>query len=241
MADKQVFKARLLRQSVRASKQAMAFSAADNYGVGIRAAIYLQWYGIILTSIAKRPGKLDALWEMGWVFRLLNAATASSLALAAVIQGANATAGFTAVDAYLLLFLASGALLFLVPVYAWRVVTGCSVRWDPALLLDCPEGWALMDLGTTLFHVLVVVCQIWFWLAGVHGLPLGYQGQAFLFGNLSLDNAGVIGSNAALYIVLLTACVASFLYRTFGSDRTKRKRHRWQRRRQRYATHHAKH
>jgi hypothetical protein len=214
----------------------MSFVASDTYGAGIRAAIYLQWYGIVFTYTRRRTRRRwwTDIRGAHWLFRILNAACASSLAVGAVVQGANAAADFMAVDAYLMLLLASGVILFHVPVYALRAATRCRTRWDPSLA-TWPPTPALLDLAYTLCLVLVIVCQIWFWLAGLNELPVGYAEQAFELSPVPLGDTVVVVSNVVLYFALLITCIGTFCFRYFAGKRYERQQKKWHIRRKRYS------
>ena len=94
----------------------------DMYGLGIRIGFYLQWYGTILaTWIAKSevPG-----------MRLANSLFVSTTFLALVIQIVRNN--LRPVKIYIILLLTFGAYLYFVPLYIWRLLIGCTPRWDPS-------------------------------------------------------------------------------------------------------------
>ena len=95
---------------------------SDMYGLGIRIGFYLQWYGgIMATMIAK--SEIVGL-------RISNALFIAATFLALLIQVANNK--LRLVEIYIILLLTFGSYLYFVPLYVWRVITGCSTRLDPS-------------------------------------------------------------------------------------------------------------
>lgn len=99
----------------------------DSYGLGIRAAFYLQWFGVIVTSWVL-PSSSDAL-NLRFLNSLTTAATAVGLAVnAGALQPA---------EVLVVLLLVCGALYLFVPVYLWRLATCCR-QWCKYVCLFLP-------------------------------------------------------------------------------------------------------
>lgn len=90
----------------------------DTYGLGIRLAFYVQWFGlVVLTSCSAGIGAAAAL-ELHFLHGLTTAAAAVGLAI-------NINNGLAPAEVLVVLVLACGALYFWVPVYVWRLATCC--------------------------------------------------------------------------------------------------------------------
>lgn len=85
----------------------------DSYGLGIRLAFYLQWFGMILASCILPSAALN----LQFLNSLTIAAAAIGLAInIGVLQPA---------EILVVLLLVCGALYFFVPVYSWKMCTLC--------------------------------------------------------------------------------------------------------------------
>jgi hypothetical protein len=96
---------------------------SDMYGLGIRIGFYLQWYSSILASWFAHS-EVEGL-------RLTNNLFVASTFLALIISTSNGASNLQAVDIYITLLLTFGYYVFLIPVYAWRIVTAGNARLDP--------------------------------------------------------------------------------------------------------------
>ena len=171
------------------------------YGLGIRIGFYLLWFGSVLAGwIARR----DTPHVRG-VLLLFVAATF----LALVIQVGNGA--LTAVEVYLVLLLVYGAYYAYVPLYLWRLASGCSPFWDPSRWPRVAPG-RTYSAANVILLVAVTCFQLWFWTAGLNSIPstatAGCPEWAFFFAMVQLRNPLFIALNIAINVVLLLCCVA---------------------------------
>ncbi|CAN8106198.1 unnamed protein product [Discula destructiva] len=167
---------------------------ADSYGLGIRMAFYLQWFGLIITCWLLESDALS--------FKFLNSltilATAIGLALNLdLLQPA---------EIYIILLLVCGTLYFLVPVYLWRLLTCCRPWWDTERWNRMRMGWLFRACMALLFGTLLGI-QIWFWCTGVYVRPTvadtNCQQYGFFFGQMVLDGPALTAINIILHIAML--------------------------------------
>lgn len=85
----------------------------DSYGLGIRIAFYVQWFGMVVTSWALPSDALNLTFLNG----LTTAATAVGLAIN--------IGDLEPAEVLVVLILACGAIYFWFPVYLWRFCTCC--------------------------------------------------------------------------------------------------------------------
>ena len=118
---------------------------ADMYGLGIRTGFYLQWFGSIFADWV--GAKAEALG-----LRFTNAFFVSATFLALLIQVSLNT--LTALDIYIVLLLTFGGYYYLVPLYIWRLLTGCDPFLDPT---RWPRVKTSRPFSRLMFMLLVVV------------------------------------------------------------------------------------
>ena len=170
------------------------------YGLGVRIGFYLLWFGSVLAGwVARRDTP-----PVRGVLLLFVAATF----LALVIQVGNNA--MTAVEVYLVLLLVYGAYYAYIPLYLWRLASGCSPFWDPS-------RWPRVSPGRTysainFFLLVAITCfQLWFWTAGINNIPstatTGCPEWAFFFAMVQLRNPLFIALNIVISVVLLLCCV----------------------------------
>jgi len=168
------------------------------YGIGIRIGFYLQWYTSILASRVA-PRELDGLDFSNTVF-----ITATFIAL--IIQRIQHQ--LVIVEIYIILLLCFGGYIYLVFLYAWRILTRCNPRLDPSRWpsLKKSEFYSLVNFG-----MLISVCcfQLWFWFSEVPHLDQDEDCQAygFLFSKIVLNSPTFIVLNIVLQGLLLLSCV----------------------------------
>ncbi|KAI1106496.1 hypothetical protein F4804DRAFT_300839 [Jackrogersella minutella] len=170
---------------------------SDMYGLGIRVGFYLQWYGTIAaTWVAKSEVK---------GMRLSNSFFISATFLALIIQ--TSMNALRPVEIYIILLLTYGAYYSLVPLYLWRLVTGCNPFWDPSRWSRVKAGrvYSILNFGLL---VAETSFQLWFWCTGIHTIPVTTpcRQHGFFFGMVSLTNPLFIAANIAFNVVLLICC-----------------------------------
>lgn len=166
----------------------------DTYGLGIRIAFYIQWFGMIFASWLPESDALNLKFLNG----LTIAATSVGLALdLGTLQPA---------EIYVVLLLVCGTLYFLVPVYLWRLITCCHPWWDTERWSRMRMGW-LFKSGMGLMLGALLGLQIWFWCTGVYERPTGTdtscQQYGFLFGQVQLDSPAITAVNIILSLAIL--------------------------------------
>ena len=175
----------------------------DMYGIGIRIGFYLQWYGAIFASWLAR----SEVETLRFTITIFIAATFVAL----IAQVARDVNNLDVVEVYIILLLTFGYFLFLVPLYAWRLLTGCDPRFDPTRYPRVPAGPVYSQL-TFLLLVAVASFQLWFWFARVPALSQrDCQEYGFFFAKTRLNGKAFITINIVFYSLLLISCVMILL------------------------------
>jgi len=171
------------------------------YGLGIRLGFYIQWYSTILASWIARsevPG-----------LRLSNFLFVAATFLALIIQTAKKK--LRPVEIYIVLLLTFGGYLYLVPLYIWRLLTGCTPRWDPSRYSRVKIGKMFSALNFALV-ISVSGFQIWFWITKVkvsrfgNASPNTCRPYGFFFEKFHLNGMGFVIANIAFHSLLLACC-----------------------------------
>lgn len=199
----------------------------DSYGLGIRIAFYVQWFGIIVTSWILPSDALNLMF--------LNGLTTAATAIGLAINIGN----LQPAEILVVLLLVCGALYAFVPLYAWKMCTLCR-KWceysscpfpvhtwnysgphtagiffsvDKNNLGD-PEPWdrirlsSLFKMGLFLMYGVLLCVQLWFWSTGVHHHPSSASASScpqygFIFAQVRLDNAVLITFNIGTHFAML--------------------------------------
>ncbi|TVY73587.1 hypothetical protein LSUE1_G006853, partial [Lachnellula suecica] len=171
---------------------------ADMYGLGIRIGFYCQWYSTIL-AVWIAPKEVPSL-------RLSNSLFVAATFLALIIQ--TAKENLRPVEIYIILLLTFGGYLYLVPLYIWRLLTGCTPRWDPSRYLRVKTGTVFSALNFALL-ISVSLFQIWFWFAKARRSGLETcRPYGFFFWKFHLDARGFVIANVTFLVVLLVCCLS---------------------------------
>lgn len=167
----------------------------DMYGLGIRIGFYLQWYSAILAS-SVAPSEINSL-------RFSNSLFIAATFVALIVQTARDT--LDPIDIYIVSLLMFGFNFYLVPLFLYRAVIGCSPAWDPSRWPRVKQGrtfsllnWVLV-IGASAF-------QLWFWAKGVLAANRsGVNCVAYGFGfvRVPLTVKGFRIGNIILYVLLL--------------------------------------
>ena len=172
---------------------------SDMYGIGIRIGFYLQWYGAILASWLS-PLELPNIQFSINVFIV-----ATFIAL--LIQLIRDVSRLEVVEVYIILLLAFGYFLRLVPLYTLRFLIGYNPTLD---LIRYPRvtSSTLYEYLTFTLLVAMVSLQLWFWIARVPSLnPRSCQEYGFLFTKTNLDMKVFSMLSILFYSLLLLACL----------------------------------
>ncbi|EGR44300.1 uncharacterized protein TRIREDRAFT_112372 [Trichoderma reesei QM6a] len=156
----------------------------DLYGLGIRLGFYLQWFGEILVEFFDQADVSD--------IRLLGFLLSGAIVLALLVQVADQRA--QGADIYIMLQLAAGSYIFLVPMYIWKALTCCDRRWDP-LGQTREAKMAVFNVSTMLLLVIISALHLWFFgtYMPTKGRQCGYYG--FFFAKVKLDNTAYVVIN----------------------------------------------
>lgn len=172
---------------------------SDTYGVGIRIAFYLQWFGMIVTSWALESDALN--------LKLINALTTAATSVGLILNLER----LQSVEIYIVLLLACGTLYFTVPIYFWRLVTCCRPWWDPERWTKIKTGWLFRALNSSMYGALLSL-HIWFWCKGVHerretdpevDADADCEQFGFLFAQVRLDESGLVILNIIFHFTIL--------------------------------------
>lgn len=172
---------------------------AGTYGVGIRIAFYLQWFGMIITSWAPKPDVLNLL-------NCTNALTTAATSIGLVMNFDR----LQPVEIYIVLLLTCGALYFTIPIYLWRLVTCCRPWWDPGRWTRIRTGW-LFRVSTFSTYGALLSLHIWLWCRGIHvkkktGSDLDTEIECeqfgFLFAQIRLDDPGLATVNIIIHLAI---------------------------------------
>jgi hypothetical protein len=170
---------------------------ADMYGLGIRIGFYLQWFGTILALWIARsevPG-----------MRLSNSLFVAATFLALIIQ--TEKNNLKAVEIYVILLLTFGGYLYFVPLYIWRLLTGCTPELDPSRypLVNASRMFSALNF---LLLVSVSIFQLWFWISKVDRVGFdGCEPYGFFFARLRLNGIGFMVANILFHFILLFCCL----------------------------------
>jgi hypothetical protein len=178
----------------------------DMYGLGIRLGYYLQWYGAILARWIA-PSEVKAI---GFSIDIFVAATF----LALIVLTANDVDSLQPVETYIVLLLMFGSYLALVPIYFWRLLTGCDPYWDPTRYPLVNTGALRANLSFIL--LIGVLCfQYWFWFDRVPDLDrYNCEQYGFLLSQVRLNSKVSVVLNALLYFWLGVVCLYLLILKT---------------------------
>ena len=170
----------------------------DMYGLGIRIGFYLQWYsGELAARLA--PSEVTGI---RLTISLFIAATFLALLIQVILDVSN----LQVVEVYIILLLTFGYYLFLVPLYAWRLLTGYNPAFDPFRFAHVRPGKVYSVLNFLLL-VAVASFQLWFWFARVPQLDRqACQEYGFFFAKIRLNKKGFEVLNILFYFLLLLSC-----------------------------------
>lgn len=188
---------------------------SEMYGLGIRVGFYIQWLGIIIAYWLGESSIQD--------LRVLNTLCVFAASVALIIQTALNT--MHAAEIYIVLLLVFGQFYFAIPLYLWRLITGCNPRWNLSRWPQAPSSPVFRFLTFLLFVVLLGY-QMWFWTSAIRRLRTECDQYGFLFTKLPLDNPGFIAVNIMFNLALLLGAVWVLCITTGLVKSNKRKRKR---------------
>ncbi|KAK4081253.1 uncharacterized protein Triagg1_2785 [Trichoderma aggressivum f. europaeum] len=197
----------------------------DMYGLGIRLGIYFQWFGEILVEFFDDADVSD--------IRLLGLLLSGAIVLALLVEIVNHSV--QAADIYIMLQLAGGSYIFLIPIYIWKTLTCCDRKWDP-LKWTREIHVPVYSVSTMIVLVIVSSLQLWFFSTYMPTRDHQCQYYGFFFTKVKLDNVGFVVVNIILQIIVILVCVGIVLsYTGFWEKQFRIRRHR---RRKKHRTRH---
>jgi hypothetical protein len=169
----------------------------DMYGLGIRIGFYCHWFGSVLAS-----------WLARGEFRLIklsNFLFVGGTFLAVVLQTSQNK--LLPVETYIVLLLAFGGYLNVVPLYLWKGFTWCEPRMDPSKYPRASTGRIFMLMNFALM-VGLSVFQLWFWIRRVSAVASdGCVEFGFFFAQIPLNEKGFVVANILFHFFLLFTCI----------------------------------
>jgi hypothetical protein len=175
------------------------------YGLGIRVAFYLLWFAAIIASWVARP----VVPQIRMVLTLFVAA----VFLATVL--ATGSSQLQTIEIYLLTLLFYGAYYAYIPLYLWRLASGCSPFWNPYgwRRIEPSRAWSLANF---LLLVATTSFQLWFWTTGINVEPNrdddGCPEWGFFFAPVLLRNPLFIALNIVITVVILVCSVVHLMF-----------------------------
>ena len=175
----------------------------DMYGLGIRIAVYTQWFGAVFI------GHMNHINETSIPsIRILGILLTAAIALPLIIQVVQQT--LQAADIYITLLLATGIYMPLVPVYLLRTLTLYHPRFDPLCWASETQAMAVAILKFGL-AVMAASVGVWCYTAVLPRVPRACTQYGFFFSQVRLLSDAFIAFNAALYICMIVACTGTGL------------------------------
>ena len=169
----------------------------EMYGLGIRIGFYSHWFGVVLASWVARGEyrllKLSYFFFVGAIF------------LSVILQTTKNS--LLPVETYIVLLLAFGGYLNVVPLYLWKAFTWCEPRMDPSRYPRASTGRIFQLLNFTLMIALSVF-QLYFWIKRVNAVASdGCVEFGFFFAQLPLNEKGFVVANILFHFFFLFICV----------------------------------
>ncbi|KAF5004059.1 hypothetical protein FDECE_9434 [Fusarium decemcellulare] len=164
----------------------------DIYGVGIRAAFYIQWLGSLIIEYVSEEHLAD--------MRFVSIFSSAAASIALVIGVAHGQ--LQPLDMYFLLLFGIGFFLFFVPLHAWRLLTKCHPQLDPFLLTSEVHGMFYLFITFTILTA-VAAMGAWYYTTFLPRLGRDCRDVVFLFGKMDLQNKAYVVAGSVFYIATL--------------------------------------
>ncbi|KAF0317522.1 hypothetical protein K4K61_007196 [Colletotrichum sp. SAR11_59] len=172
----------------------------DLYGLGLRVAFYIQWYGAIIVEYLEVADLPD--------IRLIGLLFSAAAFFGLIVKVTVAT--LQPADVYIVFLLAMGIYFFLVPLYIWKALTCFNPYWNPFRWAKEDPSPAFKGLSFTLLLALTAL-GIWFWCSFVPENPCSSSQCGFFFSCVKLGNKAFVAFNAILCFAILLVCVVVLL------------------------------
>ncbi|CRK48110.1 hypothetical protein BN1723_001367 [Verticillium longisporum] len=160
-----------------------AVGRSSLYGLGIRLAFYLQWFGALAAEYIEIADMCDL-----------------------------AAARLAPIDVYIALLLVTGLYLPLAPLWLWKAATRCHARYDPLRWSRETPSPAYRGFDFALLLALASL-GTWFWTSRVSGDDDECRGAhvGFFFAPVPLGNRLFVAFHALLYIATMLVCAGIML------------------------------
>ncbi|KAJ0326438.1 hypothetical protein COL5a_006948 [Colletotrichum fioriniae] len=166
----------------------------DLYGLGIRVAFYIQWFGAIVIEYLD----MSDLPDMRLIGLLFSAAAFLGLVIRLSVEARSVQPA----DVYIVLLLAMGIYIPLVPLYLWKAATCFNRYWDPFRWSKETPSPAYKGLNFTLL-LAISSLGVWYWCSFVPENDCSSEQYGFFFSRVSLGNKAFVAFNAIMYFVIL--------------------------------------
>lgn len=192
----------------------------DLYGLGIRVAFYIQWFGAIVIEYLD----MSDLPDMRLIGLLFSAAAFLGLVIRLSVEARSVQPA----DVYIVLLLAMGIYIPLVPLYLWKAATCFNRYWDPFRWSKETPSPAYKGLNFTLL-LAISSLGVWYWCSFVPENDCSSEQYGFFFSRVGLGNKAFVAFNAIMYFVILFVCVLVLLLKVgwkvpFWRERRKKRR-----------------
>jgi hypothetical protein len=168
----------------------------DMYGLGIRVAFYIQWFGIIVVEYLNEGMLAD--------IRLLGFLLAAATFLGLVIQ--TALDHLIPAEIYLVLLLAISPYVFAVPFWLWKGFTCCHPYWDPFRYTRERPSPIYKGMNFTLL-LAIASYGVWFWCDHIGRVNWDCDQFGFFFSPVKLSNKVYMAFNALFFLIILLVCL----------------------------------
>ncbi|UKZ67919.1 uncharacterized protein TrAtP1_009079 [Trichoderma atroviride] len=169
----------------------------DMYGLGIRLGIYIQWLGEILVEFFDDADVSD--------IRLLGLLLSGGIILGLLV--AIASQDVQPADVYIVLQLAAGCYIFLIPIYIWNTLSCCDPKWDP-LKWTGEIKMPVYGISNVILLTVISAIGIWFFVTDIPTQGRQCEQFGFFFAKIKLDNAAFVVVNIVIYVAIILICVA---------------------------------
>ncbi|KAF5564936.1 hypothetical protein FNAPI_1904 [Fusarium napiforme] len=173
---------------------------SDVYGVGIRAAFYVQWLGSLLMEYLSE----ENLADLRFISLFSSAAASISLVIGIAYNSLEP------LDICFLLLLAMGFFLFQIPLYIWRIVTRCQAHLNPFQLSKEKHGHFYHLMSLTVLSANVSI-GTWYFTSFLPQLHRDCRDLVFLFGKVSLESQGYTTTGSIFFIGILVG-IGGFIF-----------------------------
>jgi hypothetical protein len=170
------------------------------YGLGIRVAFYIQWFGALVMQFLDETELAD--------MRILGLCLSGGMTLAMVIQVADDK--LQAAEIYVMLLLAAGVWIFVVPLYIWRGLSLCSPYWNPFRASRERQSPAFKLCEWVVLVALASVAA-WYYTTFLPDVDRDCKQYGFFFNKVSLKSKVYMAFNGILYFVILLVCFVLLL------------------------------